>query len=274
MLKYLPNMLACQVSILHDAQGPNNTVTENEVAGVQALGEAYRILTRGEADLFLVGGADSKMNPLSMVRQSLFSRLSRRNDSPEKACRPFDRHRDGIVIGEGGGCFVLEDLDHAKKRGAKIYGEVVGFAAGFDIKRNGTGLARVMRQALDEAGISPEEVDHVNAQGFGDIHADIWEAKGIREVFGHCSPVVPVFAAKGYFGNLGAGGGLVELSASLLALGHGVLPPSLNYEESDPECPIPVIAGTPRATVHKHVLKLSFTELGQCAAVVVRKFEG
>ena len=132
MLKYLPNMLACHVSILHNAQGPNNTITETDAAGLLALGEAYRIIGRDQADLFLVGGADSKLNPLSLTRHSLFERLSQRNDAPEKACRPFDRGRDGAVIGEGAGVFVLEELSHAQRRGARIYAEVVGFGSAFD----------------------------------------------------------------------------------------------------------------------------------------------
>ncbi len=117
MLKYLPNMLACHVSILHDARGPNNSITESDVASLLALGEAYRILVRDQADFFLVGGAESKLNPLSMVRQCLFEHLSRRNDEPAKACRPFDRQRDGLVLGEGAGVFVVEELEHARRRG-------------------------------------------------------------------------------------------------------------------------------------------------------------
>src|SRR5439155_20924105 len=124
MLKYLPNMLASHVSILHDAQGPNNSITESDVASLLALGEADRILERDAADIFLVGGAESKINPLSMVRQCLFEPLSRRNEEPEKACRPFDRRRDGLVLGEGGTVLVVEDLEHARRRGARIYAEV------------------------------------------------------------------------------------------------------------------------------------------------------
>src|SRR5437660_2754346 len=202
MLKYLPNMLACHVSILHDAQGPNNTITESDVASLLALGEASRILERDAADFFLVGGAESKINPLSMVRQCLFEPLSHRNDEPEKACRPFDRRRDGLVLGEGGTVLVVEDLEHARKRGARIYAEVVGFGASFDVDRSGRGLARAVRVALQEAGIGPEEVDHVNAHGLGSVDSDAWEARGLAEVFGDCSPAVPVFAAKSAIGNL------------------------------------------------------------------------
>src|SRR5205807_10663077 len=132
-------------------------------SGLLAVGEAYRILARDQADFFLVGGAESKISPLSLVRQCLYEPLSRRNDAPEKACRPFDRGRDGLVVGEGACVFALEELEHAKKRGASIYAEVVGFGASFDRQQTGAGLARAMRGALAEAGIGPEEVDHVNA---------------------------------------------------------------------------------------------------------------
>src|SRR5205085_1613286 len=197
MLKYLPNMLACHISILHDAQGPNNSITENDAAGLLALGEAYRILQRDGADFFLVGGAESKVNPLSMVRQCLFEHLSHRNDAPEKACRPFDRGRDGLVIGEGSGVLVVEELDHARRRGARIYAEILGF---------------------------------------------------------------------------GAAGGTTELAASLLGLGQGVMPATLNHDDPDPDCPVRVAVGAPRRVERPHALKVSFTQMGQCAAAVVRKW--
>ena len=273
MLKYLPNMLACHVSILHNAQGPNNSITESDVASLLALGETFRILGRGGADLFLTGGAESKINPLSMVRQCLFEPLSRRNEAPEKACRPFDRQRDGLVLGEGAGVFVVEDLEHARRRGARIYAEIVGFGAAFDSRRTGAGLARAMQAALTEAGIGPDDLDHVNAHGLAAVESDIWEARAVLQVLGSCRQPVPVLAAKSYFGNLGAGSGTVELAASILALHHGLLPPTLNYEEPDPACPLPVTAGAPRPVTRAHVLKVNFTPMGQCAAVVIRKWD-
>src|SRR5712691_13274670 len=138
-------MLASHVSILHNAQGPNNTITESDVASLLALGEACRIIVRDQADFFLVGGADSKINPLSFVRQCLFGNLSTRNEAPEKASRPFERHRDGTVQGEGAGVLVLEELEHARRRGARIYAELVGFGAAFDRNHSGPGLARAIR---------------------------------------------------------------------------------------------------------------------------------
>jgi len=273
MLKYLPNMLACHVSILHDARGPNNSITESDVASLLALGEAYRILLRDQADFFLVGGAESKINPLSMVRQCLFEHLSRRNEEPTKACRPFDRWRDGLVLGEGAGVFVVEDLEHARRRGARIYAEIVGFGAAFDPGMRGDGLARAIDAALADAGIGPEEVDHVNAHGLSTPESDAWEARSLHKVFGSCSPPVPVFAAKSYIGNLGASGGTTELAASVLAMSNnGPVPPTLNYEQADPDCPIEVLSREPRPMTRPHVVKVSFTQMGQCAAVVVRQW--
>ncbi len=271
MLKYLPNMLACHVSILHNAQGPNNTITENEVASLLAMGEARRVIGRSHADFFLVGGADSKLNPLSLVRNSLFVSFSKRNDEPQKASRPFDRDRDGPVPGEGAGVFALEELEHARRRGATIYAEVAGFAATFDPGLTG-GIARAIRLALADAGISPDDVDHVNAHGLSSIEADAAEARGIRDVFGNNPRPVPVFGPKSYFGNLGAGCSTTELAASVLALQHGQLPPTLNYEEPDAACPIPVAAGGMQPVKRAHAVKVSYTELGQCAALVIRKW--
>ena len=268
MLKYLPNMLACHVSILHDAQGPNNSITEGDVASLLALGEAYRIMSRDLADIFLVGGADSKLNPLSFVRHTLFMPLSRRNDSPAQACRPFDRGRDGVVLGEGAGVVVLEDLEHARSRGATILAELVGFSAGFDAKGTGSGVARVIQGALREAGITPDQVDHVNAHGLSTTRADAIEARGIQAAFGNNK--VPVFGVKSYIGSLGAGSGITELIASLLAMREGVLPGTLNYDEPDPECPVTVLSGEPRPIEREYFVKVGFTDMGQCAAVVLR----
>jgi 3-oxoacyl-[acyl-carrier-protein] synthase II len=270
MLKYLPNMPACHVSILHNAQGPNNTITANDVAGLLALGEAYRILIRDQADFFLVGGAESKLNPLSLVRQCLFEPLSRRNDAPEKAARPFDKQRDGVVLGEGACVLALEDREHALRRGAHIYAEVVGFGAAFDRGRTGSGLARAIRAALTDAGIGPEDVDHINAHGIGSIASDAWEARGINEIFGQRATPAAVFAPKSYFGHLGAGGATLELAASLLGMQQGVVPMTLNYEEPDPACPVAVVAGSPRRVEKAYVLKISLTPMGQCAALVCR----
>ncbi len=268
MLKYLPNMLACHVSILHNAQGPNNSITESDVASLLALGEATRILRRNQADFFLVGGADSKLNPLSMTRQELFGYLSKDNENPTHAVKPFDARRDGTIIGEGGCSLVVEDLGHAEKRGAKIYGEIIGFGSAFDRGVTGKGLARAIRFALAQAKVTPQDIDHVNAHGLGSVKLDAFEARGIHEVFGDA---VPVWSLKPNIGTLGAGSGVSELAGSLLALKHGTLPPTLNYQTPDPACPIQVLT-KPRPVTKSAFVKIGYTEMGQCAAVVCRKW--
>jgi 3-oxoacyl-[acyl-carrier-protein] synthase II len=267
MLKSLPNMLACHVSILHDAQGPNNTITEGDVASLLALGEAYRVLRRDQADIFLVGGGDSKVNPLSMIRQFMFGHLSAANDQPSEACRPFDRRRDGLVIGEGAGVLVVEELAHARRRGATIYGEIVGFGSAFDRGLTGAGLARAMGTALSQAGVTPADIDHVNAHGLGSPRFDAAEAKAIAEIFGPGG--VPVWGIKSNIGNLGAACGATELAASLLAMKSGIVPATRNYAEPDPACPVAVTTAT-REVNKPFFVKLGFTDMGQCAAVVVQ----
>lgn len=271
MLRYLPNMPACHATILFDMQGPSNTIIPNDCAGTMAAGEALRILRRGAADVMLVGGSESKINPLSQSRFNSFYPLTRRNDLGAAAVRPFDADASGTVLGEGGAAFPLEELGHAKARGATILGEVVGFAAGVDRPKAGPGLSRVIRTALADAGIQPGDVDHVNAHGTGVPALDRFEANGIAAVFGKD---VPVFAPLSRFGNMGAASGVAELACSLLALKHGELPGTLNHETPYPGCPIAVHTGAPRRVTKPFAVKVSTTDLGQCAAVVVRRWDG
>jgi 3-oxoacyl-[acyl-carrier-protein] synthase II len=270
MLKYLPNMPACHVSIMHDIQGPSNTITVGEAASLLALGEAYRILNRDLVDFVLVGGTDGKINPLNYARQTLFQPVTlTHNDDPARAVRPFDRDRDGTVLGEGAAAFGLEELEHAKKRGAKIYAELCGFASGFDRDRKGKVIAKVIRKALDEAGATPDQVDHVNAHGLGTPDSDRWEAAALREVF---TDATPIWGLKGYLGTTGAGGGLIELVGSLLALKNGQLPATLNCENPEPNLGIQVTR-TPRQVTKPYVVKVSFSDLGQVGAIVIRKWD-
>jgi 3-oxoacyl-[acyl-carrier-protein] synthase II len=268
MLNHVPNMLACHVSITHNAQGPNNTITESEAGALLALGEAYRLIGRGAADVMLAGGADTRINALNCVRYLLIAELSRRNDAPDKACRPFELHRDGGVLGEGGAAFVVEELEHARRRGARVHAEVVGFGSAFDRGHDGAGLARAVRLALAEAAIGPDDLDHVNAHGAGTTAGDVREARGLAAALG--GRPVPVLAVKSYFGDLGAGAGTAELVASLLALADGVVPATLNHDEPDPACPVAVVR-SPRPVTRTYILKASLTEHGQCAAMVLRK---
>lgn len=294
MLSYIPNMVGCHVSVLNNAQGPSNTITQTDLAGLLAVGEAWRYLRRHQADVVLAGAGDTRISVMGLIRQQLMQPLSRRNQAPERACRPFDRDRDGLVLGEGGGIFVVEAEEHARKRGARIYGELVGFGAAFDAsaergigrwrigspaerrqpypRRPGRqhGLVRAIRIALKQAGIGPGDLDHVNAHGCSTIPDDIWEAQGLAEALG--PNAVPVFTPKSRFATLGAAGGPLELAASLLAMIHGELPASLNWDHPDPACPVRVATSLQPIT-RSHFLKVSFTELGQCAALVCRKVD-
>lgn len=270
MLKYLPNMPACHFTVMFDAQGPSNTQIPNDAAGALVFGEAFRIIQRGAADVMMVGGSEAKIHPLSLSRFNSFRTLTTRPVPPETAVRPFDRDRDGTALGEGGAAFTLEALDHAKARNAKVLAELVGFASGMDRGFAGKGLAKVIRNALATAGVAPSDVDHVNAHGLGSPHLDAFEARGIAEVFGRD---VPVFAPLNRFGNMGAAAGVAELACSVLALRHGQLPGTLNHDNPDPACPVRVHTGAPRAVTKPYAVKVAFTDLGQCAALVVKRWE-
>lgn len=269
MLKYLPNMPACHASILTDAQGPNNTITAGDVAGLLALGEAYRILGRDLADYFLVGACEAKINPVSFSRHCSFTPLSRNSD-PTTALRPFDADRDGTILGEAAAAFGLEELNFARKRSANILAEVVGFASGFDRQRKGSIFAGVIRNALKEAGITADDIDHVNASASGSPELDAFEARAIHEALGGR----PVLAPRAQLGSSGAASGLVELAASVLALQQGQLPGTRNFAKADPNCPVSVHTGAPRPVSKPYAIKLSYTDLGQCAAVVIRRWDG
>ncbi len=271
MLTHIPNMMACHVSILHNAQGPNNTITQSDAAGLLALGEACQYIRRDRADMVLTGGADCNLAVANYLRHNLFDQLSRRNESPCKASRPFDRDREGWVLGEGGGTLVVEELEHARRRGARIYAEIVGFASGFDPRCSGTGLARIVRQALSRAHVPPSGIDHINAQGNATRLGDAWEARSIAEVFGKGPNARPVFAAKGALGHLGAAANSVELAASLLSQQHGIVPRTLNHDVPADDCPVEVTRAN-RAVEQPSFLKIATTEMGHCAAVVCKKW--
>lgn len=268
MLKYLPNMPACHVSINCNARGPNNTITSVEAAGLLALGEAFRLLGRHAADFFLVGGCDSRVNPLSQSRYNSFFPLTRtHNDTPTEAVRPFAPDRDGTVLSEAAAVFGLESLESATARGAKVYAELAGFASGCDHTKKGDVLAKVIGNALRDAGIAPGDVDHVNASAGGVPELDAWEARGIRAALGD----VPVVAYKGHLGNTGAAAGLVELAASVLAMHGGQLPGTRNCPKAADDCPVSVQVGS-RAVTKPAAVKISLTDLGQIAVAVIRKF--
>lgn len=271
LLKYLPNFAAAHVSILKNAQGPSNSITMGDVAGNLAIAEARRIIQRGIADVMMTGGPDSRINPLSLVRLQMFYPLSRRNEPPEQASRPFDKNRSGVVLGEGAGILVLEELGHAQKRGASIYAEVVGTGDGCDVSKDGKGIAQAIRAAMKSAQISENDLDHVVAQGYSDPHFDRIEAQALLSMFGGSCP--PVYTAKGALGNTGAASGGIETAISALAFQHGTLPASVNYTQPDPECPIPIVT-RPKPITKPYSLKICFSDLGQCSVVVLKQWQG
>lgn len=276
LLKYLPNMPGSHIAIYNDMRGPNNSITQREASGNLALGEAYRIIARGDADLMVAGATGTRLHPVKLLHASIQEEVAPAGDGPpEQLARPFDLNRTGTVLGEGAAALVMEERESALRRGATVYGEVIGFGASTVLDRNfvarrDLALVNAMRAALADGGAGPEDVGHVHAHGLGTRSCDIDEAAAIAAVFGARTAGVPVVAAKSYFGNLGAGSGLVELAASLLALAAGRLFPVLNYATPDPECPLKVVRDG-RTAAGDSFLNLSVTPQGQASCVLVRR---
>jgi 3-oxoacyl-[acyl-carrier-protein] synthase II len=275
MLKYLPNMPASHIAIINDLRGPNNSLTLREVSSMMAVREAMQTIQRGHADLMLAGSTGTRVHSFKTVHAVQTEQLANPGSEPAEASRPFDANRTGMVVGEGAGAVVLEEYESAKKRGATIYGELVG--SGSSIVTNSRlepnqkqAFANAARTALAEANISGSELGHVNAHALGTKDGDAAEAAALGEVLGEARKSVPVTAAKSYFGNLGAGSGVVELVASTLALYHDKLFRTLNYTTPDAACPVNVVA-TDGTSAGSSFLKLSITPQAQAAAVVVKK---
>jgi 3-oxoacyl-[acyl-carrier-protein] synthase II len=276
LLKYLPNMPASHVAIYNDLRGPNNSITHREAAANLAISEAYRTILRGSADGMVVGATGTRVHPMKTVHAVQTEELAGNGVEPSRASRPFDKNRTGMVIGEGAGAIVIEELATAKARGATIYAEIVGHGASHVADKNcvakrDAALGNVLRASLRSAEMSPSEIGHIHAHGLSTRMCDVDEAKAICDVFGPTADKVPVTAAKSYFGNLGAGSGMIELISSVLALGHGKLFPILNYETPDPDCPIAVAKPTGGETAAgTSFINLSVTPQGQASAVLVR----
>jgi 3-oxoacyl-[acyl-carrier-protein] synthase II len=273
MLKYLPNMPASHIAIYNDLRGPNNSLTMREAAGNLAMGEAFRTIQRGHANMMVAGATGTRILPMQAIHALQTEQMAAENGDPAHASRPFDKQRTGMVAGEGSGMIVLEEYESAKARGATIYAEVLGLGSAnvADDKLQGkcdVALERAMKSALRDAGKTPADVGHINAHGLSTTDRDADEARAIRAVFGAQADKVPVTALKSYFGNLGAGGGVVELIASVLALRDGKLPRVLNYKTPDPACAVPVVADDGAASGGSF-LNLSVTPQGQAAVLYV-----
>jgi 3-oxoacyl-[acyl-carrier-protein] synthase II len=275
LLKYLPNMPASHVAIHNDLRGPSNSLTMREASANASIGEAVTTIRRGTADAIITGSTGTRLHPLRTVHVSLQERLATDYDTPEAACRPFDLNRSGVVLGEGAGSLMLEDLEFARSRNATILGEVVGYSSSTVANRNSVpdyrqAFKNVFEGVLANAGFKPEQVGHIHSHGLATIECDRCEAAAITDVFGLRK--TPVTAAKSYMGNLGAGSGLVETITSLWALANNRLFPILNYRTPDPECPI-LAADPDRHGPGDSFINVNITPQGQASAILVRKFQ-
>ena len=271
------NLAAGQISIKCGAKGPNIAPVSACATGTHAIGDAYRIIQRGDADAAISGGTESTICPLGIGGFSVMKALSSRNDDPQAASRPFDKNRDGFVMGEGAGIVILEEYESAKRRGAKIYAEIAGYGLTGDAYHltapspGGEGAARCMKMALDTAGVNPEEVDYINAHGTSTPFNDLYETMAIKSVFGDHAKRLMVSSTKSMTGHLlGAAGG-VEAIFSLLAISRGVVPPTINYTEPDPECDLDYVPNQARQVDVKIAISNSLGFGGTNGTVLFRK---
>ena len=272
LLKYLPNMPASHIAIYNDLRGPNNSITVREASAGAAISEAYSTIQRGHADVLVVGSTGSRIHPLRTLHASMQETLATTSADPSTMSRPFDASRDGSVLGEGAGALICESLENAERRGANILGEVVGVATSAVGLRQGAdqfmrqAFVNVLRSALGDA--EPNSIGHLHAHGLSHPEVDRQEAEAIAEVFGTPDQQPPVTTAKGHFGNLGAGGGMVEVIASLEALGDDLFP-IRNLQRLDPNCPIN--ACTTAVAAGDEFISANITPQGQASAVRIRK---
>ncbi len=280
ILKYLPNMTAAYLSLIHGAQGPNSTITTACAAGTQAVGEAFRLIGRGDADLMLAGGSDSRIDPLLLLAYSALGALSPAHRPAEQVSRPFDGQRDGFVLGEGAGVLVLEELERARQRGATIYAEVLGMGSSFDAYAvtkpdpQAGGAARAIRWALEEARIDPHDVDYINAHGTSTRLNDQMETMAVKRVFNGSAKALPLSSIKSMIGHLIGAAGAVEAVALSLTLKDGVLPPTINQTTPDPACDLDYVPNSARDYPVRVGVSTSFGFGGQNAALVMRRFAG
>jgi 3-oxoacyl-[acyl-carrier-protein] synthase II len=274
------NLAAGQVSIRLGAKGPNSATCTACSASAHAIGDAWEIIRRGDADAMIAGGSEAAITPMGVGGFAALRALSTRNDEPERASRPFDKDRDGFIIGEGAGMVVLEELEQAQRRGAPIYAEVVGYGMSADAyhitapSEDGEGAVRTMALALKKAGIKPEEVDYINAHGTSTPHNDRLETLAIKTCFGEHARKVAISSTKSMTGHLlGAAGGL-EAGIAALAVYHQVVPPTINLDNPDPDCDLDYVPHKSRKMPIRYALSNSFGFGGTNAALLFKKFEG
>jgi len=276
----ISNMASGLISMEFGLQGPNFCIVTACATSNNAIGESWRMIKFGDADIFLAGGAEASIIPIGLAGFSAMKALSTRNDDPQRASRPFDRDRDGFVMGEGAGVLVVEELEHARKRGAKIYCELTGYGLSADAHHmtapppDGEGAVRAMRMALDHAKTTPEQVDYINAHATSTGLGDICETRAIKTVFGDYANKVSISATKSMTGHLLGGAGAIETAACLLAIRDSVIPPTINLENPDPECDLdytPLVAKEKKVRI---AVNNSFGFGGHNATLVVAEYAG
>jgi 3-oxoacyl-[acyl-carrier-protein] synthase II len=273
------NMASGQVSIRYGAKGPNQAACTACATGTHAIGDAFEIIKRGDADVMIAGGCEGVIAPLCMGGFAAMRALSTRNDNPQAASRPFDRDRDGFVISEGAGVVILEELGHAVRRNAKVYAEVAGYGTSGDAyhvsapAEDGEGPVRVMRRAIQDAGIDPSAIDYVNAHGTSTPQGDAVETRAIRTVFGDRAKSVAVSSTKSMTGHLLGGAGGLETAILALVVERDLVPPTINYTTPDPECDLDYVPNEARRMTVRYGLNNSFGFGGTNAALVLKKLE-
>jgi 3-oxoacyl-[acyl-carrier-protein] synthase II len=274
------NLASGWVSIRTGAKGPNSATATACTTSAHALGDSYRLIQRGDADVMIAGGSEAAITPLGTAGFCAMRALSTRNDEPARASRPFDAQRDGFVMGEGAGILILEELEQARRRGARIYCEIIGYGMSADAyhisapSESGAGAISVMKRTLKDAGVQPSDVDYINVHGTSTPQGDKVEVIAIKEVFGDHARKVAISSTKSMTGHLlGAAGGL-EAGISALALRDQVIPPTINYENPDPECDLDFVPNTARKAAVRHVLSNSFGFGGTNGALLFKRFEG
>ncbi|GIM47554.1 3-oxoacyl-[acyl-carrier-protein] synthase 2 [Collibacillus ludicampi] len=273
------DMASGQVSILLGAKGPNSSPISACATGTNSIGDAFKIIERGHANVMICGGAEAPILPIALAGFSAAKALSTSyNDTPEKASRPFDANRDGFVMGEGAGILVLEELEHAKKRNAKIYAEIVGYGMSGDAYHitapdpEGEGQARAMRMALRDAGLNPEDVDYINAHGTSTPMNEKFETMSVKKAFGEHAYKLAISSTKSMTGHLlGAAGG-IEAIATVKTIECGVIPPTINYETPDPDCDLDYVPNVARKAEDRVAMSNSFGFGGHNASIIFRKY--
>lgn len=276
----IANLASGQIAIQFGAKGPNTCVVTACATGAHCIGDAFRAIVYGDADAMITGGTEANITPLTIGGFNAMKAISTRNDEPEKACRPFEKNRDGFVVAEGAGILILEELQFALKRNARIYGELVGYGYTGDAYHitapspDGDGAVRCMRMALKDAGINPEEVDYINAHGTSTPLNDLTETIAIKKVFGEHARKIPISATKSMTGHLLGAAGSTEAIFTLLSIRDGIIPPTINYEEPDPQCDLDYVPNVARQKSLNIAMSNAFGFGGTNATLVFKKFSG